>query len=335
MKTIDENQDYPVDMVYLWCDGNDPEFMQRKIFYADRGKYERSDRTESFSQVRFFDNEELKYSLRSMEMYAPWIRHVFIVTDRQIPKWLNMNCAKVTIVDHSEILPQEIIPCFNSSVIERYIGFIPNLAEHFLYANDDLFFGKKLSKDFFFAKEKPIMRLKNCRKNIYRGPGFKGVPLDDFFGQSTVNAWDLLWGKNRLQGEYPFWELHHNIDAFTKTGWCNTFFKYKSDLDKRRSRFRTMDDISRLLFSLEAVVNKCGELRIVKDCSRLEKLFCWLKRLEPESYYLNARVKSVLILFFLHPILFCINGSGANRWGNRLEKIFLEWRFPQKSSFEK
>lgn len=61
-------------------------------------------------EKRFFDNEELRYSLRSLEQYAPWINHVYIVTDRQTPKWLNLNYDKVSIVDHSEILPPALYP---------------------------------------------------------------------------------------------------------------------------------------------------------------------------------------------------------------------------------
>ena len=39
---------------------------------------------EAFSHNRFSDKDELKYSLRSLEKYAPWIRHVYIVTHGQV-----------------------------------------------------------------------------------------------------------------------------------------------------------------------------------------------------------------------------------------------------------
>lgn len=129
-----------IDMVYLWCDGNDPDFKKRKSQFLVKD----SNDEEVVGDKRFFDNEELKYSLRSLEKNVPWINHVYIVTDRQIPKWLNLNYFKVTVVDHSEIMPNEIIPCFNSSVIEYFIANIPNLSEKFLYACDDMFFGKEL-----------------------------------------------------------------------------------------------------------------------------------------------------------------------------------------------
>ncbi len=53
------------------------------------GKRKKSDKLKSLGSVlaeanndaRFMDNNELKYSLRSIEMFAPWINKIFIVTD--------------------------------------------------------------------------------------------------------------------------------------------------------------------------------------------------------------------------------------------------------------
>lgn len=90
-----------IDMVYCWCDGNDPEFQKRKNYYLakEKGKHD----SDSVGDHRFVDNEELRYSLRSLHMYAPWIHHVYIVTDRQVPKWLN------TQTSHTENIPYALI----------------------------------------------------------------------------------------------------------------------------------------------------------------------------------------------------------------------------------
>jgi len=52
------------------------------------------------SASRFEDNEELRYSLRSVERHAPWVRHIFIITNGQIPSWLNLDNPRVTVVPH-------------------------------------------------------------------------------------------------------------------------------------------------------------------------------------------------------------------------------------------
>ena len=51
---------------------------------------------------RYRDSDELKYSIRSLVKNAPWIRRIFIVTDNQIPNWLNLedNVGSISIVTH-------------------------------------------------------------------------------------------------------------------------------------------------------------------------------------------------------------------------------------------
>ncbi|XP_019747944.1 N-acetylglucosamine-1-phosphotransferase subunits alpha/beta-like, partial [Hippocampus comes] len=54
----------------------------------------------SLTANRFEENGALLYSLRSMEKHAPWVRHVYIVTNGQIPSWLNLQNPRVSIVTH-------------------------------------------------------------------------------------------------------------------------------------------------------------------------------------------------------------------------------------------
>lgn len=71
---------------------------------------------------RFSDKDELRYSLRSLEMYAPWIRHVYIVTNGQIPSWLDMDNSRVTLVTHDDIFTNKNdLPTFSSPAIESHI----------------------------------------------------------------------------------------------------------------------------------------------------------------------------------------------------------------------
>ena len=53
------NNNYPIDMVYLWCDGNDPAFSARKNYYQEKEGLPKSDPSRT-GQARFFDNDELK-----------------------------------------------------------------------------------------------------------------------------------------------------------------------------------------------------------------------------------------------------------------------------------
>lgn len=110
---------------------------------------------EDISASRFEDNEELRYSLRSIEKHAPWVRHVFIVTNGQIPSWLNLDNPRVTVVSHQEIfLNTSHLPTFSSPAIESHIHRIPGLSQKFIYMNDDVMFGTHVWPDDFYSHSK-------------------------------------------------------------------------------------------------------------------------------------------------------------------------------------
>ncbi|GBG32295.1 N-acetylglucosamine-1-phosphotransferase subunits alpha/beta [Hondaea fermentalgiana] len=97
---------------------------------------------EASSANRFRDNEELRFSLRSLEKYAPWVRHIYIVTDNQIPSWLDLNHPRMTLVSHADIFANKShLPTFSSPSIEANLHRIPGLGENFIYFNDDVMLG--------------------------------------------------------------------------------------------------------------------------------------------------------------------------------------------------
>ena len=330
-----KHNEFPIDMVYLWCNGQDPDFIKRKNEF----RLSKSDSANILStgDIRFYDNDELKYSLRSLEKNAPWINHIYIVTDLQVPKWLNTANKRVKIIDHSEILPLDIIPCFNSSVIERYIGFIPNLHEHFLYGNDDTFFGEPVEPDFFFSKGQPIVRLMYFNKDAeaYTQQMLRDIKKEvSFWGKSVINSWNLLFIKYNLSSNIIY-ETHHNIDSFIKSSYCECFYRFKKDLDQNINRFRSENDIQRILFSMDSILQKKAVPKIIHEYSKFRKYLFWIKKLNIESYCIQDKLKSLLALKFIHPKLFCINNSDEiNPRDKKYERKFLENRFPEKSSFE-
>jgi hypothetical protein len=101
---------------------------------------------------RFLCRDELRYSLRSVYCYAPWIRHIFLVTDEQVPGWLDTTHPMITLVSHRDIFGSSgRLPTFNSHAIESRLHRISGLAEHFLYLNDDVFFGRPVPPSMFFT----------------------------------------------------------------------------------------------------------------------------------------------------------------------------------------
>lgn len=318
-----------IDMVYLWCDGNDPDFIERKMLAQQC--YPNQDDVEVIGDKRFFDNEELKYSLRSLEKFAPWINHVYIVTDRQIPKWLNTECDSITIIDHSVIIPKKYIPCFNSAVIEYFIAFIPGLKEKFLYGNDDMFFGDYVFPDDFFVEDKPIVRVKTLKLTRTRY-----LETEEYSYYRTVkNSLDLL--KSRYNIDLPY-TLHHNIDAYSKKSFLLTFESFNSELRKCfGNAFRNVNDIQRVLFNLDVVCNGMGQLRVVDNPKPWRKRLHFFKSVSWESYTgIDTETSTYQEIMKYKPKLFCLNsGDDLTNTGKCSAKEYLEKLFPVKSRFEK
>ena len=138
----------PIDVVYTWVDDTDPEWRRRRSTVQPPGDRLASD---ALDPARTTNRDELRYSLRSLSMYANWVRRVWLVTDGQVPAWLNRDEPRLTVVTHREIFSDPAaLPTFNSHAIESQLHHIPGLAEHFLYLNDDVFFGRPVRPELFF-----------------------------------------------------------------------------------------------------------------------------------------------------------------------------------------
>jgi hypothetical protein len=131
-----------IDIVYLWVDGNDPLWRHKRQRSLQQLSLGHIDDLAPYSNVegRFRDNDELRYSLRALEHFFPNHGHVYIITDSQVPMWLQTS-ERVTVIDHLDLIPKNQLPTFDSGNIESYIHRIPGLSERYFYLNDDVFFG--------------------------------------------------------------------------------------------------------------------------------------------------------------------------------------------------
>jgi hypothetical protein len=136
-----------IDMVFSWVDGTDSEFQRQRA--ARMQGYVVGDGDDSPARYRQID--ELRYALRSVHMFAPWVRRIFIVTDSPRPAWL-ADHPGVTIVRSEEFFADpSTLPTHNSHAVEAQLHRIEGLAEHFLYSNDDMFFGRPVAPELFFS----------------------------------------------------------------------------------------------------------------------------------------------------------------------------------------
>jgi len=139
-----------VDLVYAWVDGEDPELQADMRRYASGADDLNPERTRDLYDL-------LRYSLRSVAMFAGWIRNVHIITRRpQVPTWLDVDNPRVNVVHHDELSGfAPYLPTFNSTAIESFVHAVPGLSENFLYLNDDFLFGAPTAlEDFLTAAGK-------------------------------------------------------------------------------------------------------------------------------------------------------------------------------------
>lgn len=140
---------FSIDFVITWVNQDDPKWRKKYSKYAGLNDDEETD-------IRFRDYGTLKYVFRSIDRYAPWVHKVFLITDHQVPDWLDNNYSKLVVINHDDYIDSQYLPTFNSNVIDLNLFNINQLSEHFVYFNDDMFINKPTRpEDFFDIKGNP------------------------------------------------------------------------------------------------------------------------------------------------------------------------------------
>ena len=225
---------FDIDMVFSWVDGNDPEFQKRR---AERMKDVVVGEGDD-SEARFRQIDELKYALRSVYLFAPWVRRIFIVTDSPKPAWLADHPA-VTFVRSEEFFTDpDALPTHNSQAVESQLQHIPGLSEHFLYSNDDMFFGRPVQPGMFFS---PGGITKFIEASTRIGLGDNDSDRSGFENSARVNRRLLMDRFGRLITRH----LEHAATPLRKSVLLELEQEFAEDFHRTQlSRFRSSTDIS-------------------------------------------------------------------------------------------
>jgi len=167
-----------IDFVVTWVDGNDPEWL------AERAKYLPEDDSTAGSAIRFRDWGLMRYWFRGVEKFAPWVNKVYFVTWGHFPEWLNLNHPKLVLVKHTDYIPHEYLPTFNSNVIELNLHRISELSEKFVLFNDDMLLTDDVKETEFFHKGLPC-------DTVRLGQTF-GSSYDDVFSYTIFNNISII-----------------------------------------------------------------------------------------------------------------------------------------------
>jgi len=311
--------DFPVDLVFSWVDGSDPEYRRVRASYMENAVVGEGDAHEA----RFRQVDELKYALRSVHMFAPWVRRIFIVTDSKVPAWLAEH-PRVRIVRNEEFFPDtSVLPVYNSQAIEAQLHHIEGLSEHFLYSNDDMFFGRQIGPSLFFS---PGGVTKFVEASTRIGLGEDHPERSGFENAARVNR-RLLWERF---GRVTTRHLEHCAAPLRRSVIAELEREFPREFERTAaSRFRAADNISvtnslyhyYALLTGRAVTQETARTEYVDTTTR-----AGLKQMEK---LLSRRGQD----------MFCLNDGSFPEVpaAERAERMiaFLERYFPVKAPWEK
>lgn len=314
-----------LDLVYLWCDDADTEWSDLRKKYLPKEKLDK----QVVCKGRFVQNDELKYSLRSVAKYMPWVRNIYIVSDCKMPQWLNVNHPKIKIIKERSLLGK-YAPVFNSNAIETFLADIDGLSENFIYMNDDNLLAAPVKPADLIDKNGKVI----CRMTYSKKSDRLSVYCDMIYNMQKVSE-----QKFDYKCEYfP----HHNLDVYNKTAFkqCNEMCSELVE-QTRNNRFRTAQDWQRVLISYYMLATGIGTLKVLNayEVSWLQ----WLKhnlfdfgKKDSVVLPLHAKTKKYYKKLNRHkPKFLCVEDNEFSTDDDRARgKAFLQTLFPDKSEFE-
>ena len=222
-----------IDVVVPYVNPNDISWQQEFIRYKEESN-------EPYKENRFRDTSFLKYVLLSIEKNMKFVNkiHLVVASESQIPNYVNRK--KVNIVLHKDFIPVEFLPTFNCNTIEMFMHRIPNLAEKFIYFNDDIIVNKECVKEDFFKDDKCNIVSKIRKEDVGKNTWYNCL-LND-----TKEINDIL----NIKEEENTWHMFpHTITPYNKT-YCDYVFNIlKNKIYKRITRFRDYKNFNQHLYA--------------------------------------------------------------------------------------
>lgn len=287
-----------IDYVFPYVNMND-EVWKRQYVEARR----KLNLSTNINSVRFEDNGRLKYLFRGIDKFMPWINkvHMIVSNIEQVPDWIDKE--KVHIVLHKDIIPHELLPVFNSTAIEMFLGNIPNLADKFIYGNDDCYPIRKLEEADFFENNIPKIKLKedkgtssqfkkveyNSQRIVadYFGiklpdPNERFLKVEHTFAPLTKEVCKIVLDK--------FWKkVYNSVTPFREEKNINqyiyTYYIYFSEIylpSNRTYKYNALKDIETTIFDI--IRNQTVDSVCLNDCSKNKILIEYFKKEAIEAF---------------------------------------------------
>lgn len=156
-----KDTEHVVDVVITWVDGSDLQLQQKRQSYLTENIA-----SDAVSTTRFSSQNEIYFCIASILKYMPDCGTIYVVTDQQQPQFLSQffqenicHHDKIRLIDHRELFKgyEQYLPTFNSLTIESMLWNIPNIAEKFIYFNDDVFLNAPLQLSDCFIHDQVVI----------------------------------------------------------------------------------------------------------------------------------------------------------------------------------
>ena len=242
----------PIDVVYTWVDDRQPGYRELLSRYAKTKPDSDPSRTR--------DNlDTLRFSLRSLQRYAPWVNRVFLLTCRpQVPSWLKTSHPRLTVVHHDEVMGPDLLPTFNSLAIISHLHHIPDLSQRFIYLEDDMLFLAPVTLDDFLSPDGLLWVF----EERHVAPSFEQIAKPE-----KESAWNLaLAQSNQLLDQRFGFSVRHQVNhvpvLIDKTMWEQTLNLFPKAFEQTvRSRFRSQGNFAPEYLYLQRLISE-GKARL-------------------------------------------------------------------------
>ena len=134
----------PIDVLIKYIDVRDPNLKRDGIFQMEKD----------------YDNEELRYSIRSILNNIPWVRKIFILMPNEKVRYFKdykLIKDKIIYVKDKDLLGYDSSNC--NAFLFRYWKMKKfGISDNIIIMDDDYFIGNKLKKsDFFYVKNGEVL----------------------------------------------------------------------------------------------------------------------------------------------------------------------------------
>ena len=316
---IIENE--PIDILIKYIDLNDRTLKRKGIkqIYKD------------------YDNEELRYSVRSILQYIPWVRKIFILMPNKKVRFfrsINKIKEKIVYIKDKDFLGYDSANIhsftFNLYKMEKF-----GISKNFIYMEDDFFIGKPLKKsDFFYydIKEKKIFPyLLTSRFNKLNKTLILNQYYNMFKNKDSINPHSSKGWKFSVLSTNKYFLEKYNISVINARFTHNAIAENIDDLKEIFNEIKSFEYINETLFSKERHILTLNQPQFFN----LYQLNIKHRKIHsiPYKYVRMENINKAK----LNKPLFVINTGGhkPSIKQYKIQKNIMEIRYPFPTKYEK